>query len=198
MVDDVLGHVLDSTDATVGGGSAAALAGAMAAGLAGMVARLSMGRGLGLNDERYLAIVDETHELGRDLHAGARQDAEAYGLVRAAYGLPRDGEEAIAVRQAAINTALQVAAAVPLENARRALRVRRLCAELDGVSNPAAGSDLAAAVLLGEAAVVGCLLNVEVNALSLPDSPATAQVRRDAEAVRESLERESVSPKETA
>jgi ABC-type sugar transport system ATPase subunit len=67
--DHVLEYVLDSTDATVGGGSAAALAGAMAAGLAGMVARLSMGRGLGLSDERYLAVADETDELGRDLHA---------------------------------------------------------------------------------------------------------------------------------
>jgi formiminotetrahydrofolate cyclodeaminase len=195
--DHVLEYVLDSTDATVGGGSAAALAGAMAAGLAGMVARLSMGRGLGLSDERYLAVADETDELGRDLHAGARQDAEAYGLIKDAYGLPRDGDAALARRKAAIERALEGAAAVPLDNARRSLRVRELCALLTGSSNPAAGSDLAAATLLADAAVRGCLLNVDVNTAQLPDSPAAARLRREAQAVAAGNGRACGSAKET-
>lgn len=197
MSDDVLARVLDSADATVGGGSAAALAGAMAAGLAGMVARLSTGRGLGLGDEQYVASADETDELGRGLLAGAQEDAAAYGLIRAAYGLPRGDDDAVAVRQAAIERALEVAATVPLENARRSLRVRELCAALSGASNPAAGSDFAAAVLLADAAVRGCLLNVDVNTVLLPDSPAAAHLRREAEAVRTSHERVSAPVEET-
>ena len=198
MGHDVLARVLDSVDATVGGGSASALAGAMAAGLVGMVARLSAGCGLGLGDEQYVAAADETDELGRSLLAGADEDADAYAVVKAAYGLPRDGEEALAARQAAIEKALEVAATVPLENACRSLRVRELCAQLSGRSNPAAGSDFAAAVLLADAAVRGCLLNVDVNTVLLSDSPAAAHLRRAAETVRTSHERVSAPVKETA
>lgn len=198
MGDDVLARVLDSTNAGVGGGSASALAGAMAAGLLGMVARLSTGRGLGLTDEQYLAAADEADTLGRALLAGAQGDADAYGLIKAAYGLPRDGDEALAARQAAIENALEVAATVPLENARDSLRVRELCATLSGTSNPAAGSDLAAAVFLGDAAIRGCLLNVAVNTFLLPDSPAAAYLRQEADAVCVSHESVRPSPKETA
>jgi formiminotetrahydrofolate cyclodeaminase len=196
--DDVLEHVLDSTDATVGGGSAAALAGAMAAGLAGMVARLSTGRGLGLSDGRYLVIADETDVLGRHLHAGARRDAEAYGLIKAAYRLPRNDDAALARRQTAIESALESAAAVPLENARRSLRVRELCALLTGSSNLAAGSDLAAAALLADAAVRGCLLNVDVNTAQLPGSPAAERLRREAQALAAGHGRVCAPAKETA
>jgi formiminotetrahydrofolate cyclodeaminase len=195
---DVLEQVLDSTDASVGGGSAAAVAGAMAAGLAGMVARLSTGRGLGLSDERYLTIADETDDLGRDLRAGARQDAEAYGLIKGAFRLAREGDAALAKRQAAIESALEGAAAVPLDNARRSLRVRELCVLLAGPSNPAAGSDLAVAMLLADAAVRGCLLNVDVNMAQLPDSPAAARLRRDAEALAAGHGRACTPAEETA
>ena len=190
--------MLDSTNATVGGGSAAALAGAMAAGLAGMVARLSPGRGLALGDEEYVAAADETDALGRDLLAGAQADADAYGLIKAACGLPRDGDTAVAARQAAIEAALVSAATAPLENARRALRVSEICAALHERSNPAAGSDLAAAVLLAAAAVRGCLLNVDVNTATLPDSPAAVRLRDAAAAVGAGLECMSTPAKETA
>jgi methenyltetrahydrofolate cyclohydrolase len=196
MAEEVLAAVLDSTNATVGGGSASALAGAMAAGLAGMVARLSTRRGLELGDEEYLAVAEESDALGRALRSGAREDADAYGAIGAAYGRSRESDEAIAAREAAIEEALEAAALVPLENARRSLRVRELCARLDGRSNAAAGSDLAAAVLLSDAAVRGCLLNVDVNVVMLPDSPAVASLRRDAAAVRTSHERVHAPAKE--
>ena len=89
MSDGLLRLVTDSADATVGGGSASALAGAMAAGLVGMVARLSRDRGLRLGDDELSAAADETDRLGRALLAGAQEDADAYGLVKAAYALPR-------------------------------------------------------------------------------------------------------------
>jgi len=196
VADEVLAFVLDSTNAAVGGGSASALAGAMAAGLAGMVARLSTGRGLELGDEEYLALADETDMLGRALQSGAREDADAYGAIRAACDRSRESDEAIAARQAAIEEALVAAALVPLENARRSLRIRELSARLDGRSNAAAGSDLAAAVLLSDAAIRGCLLNVDVNIVMLPDSPAVTNLRRDAAAVRSSHERVHAPAKE--
>jgi formiminotetrahydrofolate cyclodeaminase len=193
---EVLARVLDATDATVGGGSAAALAGAMAAGLAGMVARLSVGRGLELSDARYTGCAVEADVLGSALLAGAGDDAEAYGLVKAAYGLPRESVAQVEAREAAIGDALIAAALVPLDNARRALRVREICRELAGRSNAAAASDLGVAVRLADAAVGGCLLNVEVNLDALPGSPAAARLRREAEAVRIGHARTSAPLKE--
>lgn len=189
MADNVLARALDATDATIGGGSAAALTGAMAAGLVGLVARLSPGRDLGLSDAEYGDVYVEAGGLAQALAAGAQEDADAYGLVKAAYGLPRAGEDAAVARRTAIDEALVAAATVPLQSSRRALRVRELCAKLTASSNPAAGSDLAAAVLLADAAIRGCLLNVDVNVCALSESSPAARLRREAEAVRASHER---------
>ena len=193
---DMLARVLDATDATVGGGSASALAGAMAAGLTGMVARLSAGRGLELSDARYHGCAVEADVLGAALLSGAGDDAEAYGLVKAAYGLPRETAAQAEARQAAIQDALIAAAAAPLDNARRALRVREICRELAGRSNAATASDLDVAVVLADAAVAGCLLNVDINLEALPGSPAAARLRRGAETVRISHARTSAPLKE--
>lgn len=196
MADNVLVRVLDATDATVGGGSAAALAGTMAAGLVGLVARLSPGWDLGLRDAEYGDVCTEAGELAQALTAGAQEDADAYGLVKAAYGLPHAGEDAAAARRTAIDEALVAAATVPLQNSCRALRVRELCARLAASSNPAVGADLAAAALLADAAVRGCLLSVDVNICTLSESSPAARLRREAEAVRASHERVNAPMKE--
>ncbi len=195
---DVLRRVVESTDAGAGGGSAAALAGAMAAGLAGMVARLSTGRGLALEDARYDRIAAEADGLAAALLAGADEDAAAYSLVAAAFRLRRDDAEAVAVRETAIRDALMAAALVPLENARSVVRVLELCLELDGRSNAAAASDLAAGRLLADAAVLGCVLNVEVNLEALPESAVAAELRAAVEAVRSSHARLCAPLKEKA
>ena len=183
-MSDVLERVLDSADREVGGGSAAALAAAMAAGLAGMVARLSVGRDLVLGDARYEVLAAEADTLSAALLAGAREDAEAYALVAAAYRARPNGEPEATARRVAIDEALIVAARAPLENAHRALRVLALGGELEGRSNPAAASDLAVARLLADAGVSGCLANVAVNLGALHDSAGAADVRREAESVR--------------
>ena len=180
MSDDVLARILDSTDFAVGGGSAAALAGAMAAGLAGMVARLSPGKECGLTDARYAAIADEADDLRRQLQAGAAKDADAYAVVKAAYSMPREGEQAQVARRAAIEQALVAASVVPCDNARRAARVEDLCAELAGRSNPAAASDLDVGARLAAAAVAGCVSNVDVNTSMLPGSEEAARLSKEA------------------
>ncbi len=172
----------------------------MAAGLVGMVARLSTESPLSGSATRNTSPPPTRPiELGRALLAGAREDAEAYGLVKAAYGLPKDGDTALASRRTAIEKALKVAAGVPLENARRSLRVREIWAVLNGSINPAAGSDFAVAVLLADAAVHGCLTNIEVNLVRLPHSPAATRLRQQTAALRIEHERvASAAVKETA
>ncbi len=179
----VLARILDAGEATTGGGSAAALSGAMAAGLLGMVARLSIGKELELGDERYQRVTDEAAELCAGLAFGAAEDAAAYGLIKAAYARPKDTDEEKAARGAAIHDALIAAAETPRDNARACARVLGLCRELVGRSNESAASDLAVALELARAGVVGCAGNIDVN-VSMLEGERAAALLREAEELR--------------
>jgi formiminotetrahydrofolate cyclodeaminase len=179
----VLARILDGDEATTGGGSAAAFAGAMAAGLLGMVAILSAGKDLDLGDERYGSVAAEAAQLCERLAAGAAEDAAAYGLIRAAYALPKSTPEETDVRGAAIYDALLTAAEAPRDNARACVRVLDLCRELAGRSNAAAASDLAVALELARAGVLGCAGNIDVNVSMLEGERAVALLR-EAEELR--------------
>jgi formiminotetrahydrofolate cyclodeaminase len=179
----VLSRILDGGEATTGGGSAAAFAGAMAAGLLGMVASLSTGKDLELGDERYGSVTAEAARLCERLAAGAAEDAAAYGRIKAAYALPRATVEDKDMRGAAIYDALIAAAEVPRDNARDCARVLDLCRELAGRSNAAAASDLAVALELARAGVVGCAGNIDVNVSMLEGERAVALLQ-EAEELR--------------
>jgi methenyltetrahydrofolate cyclohydrolase len=183
---EILKRVLDSRDFSVGGGSAAALSGGLGAALVAMVARLSEGRYFGPAEVPYADIADQADDLSRALVLGAEEDAEAYGLVKEAYSLPQSTEEARLQRRAGIKKSLTVAATVPRDNALRCLRVKQLCGVLEGRSNPRAGSDLAVARWLAHAALLGCVCNIEVNALAMEDSQTAAAFREEADRLRES------------
>lgn len=183
---EILKRVLDSSDFSVGGGSAAALSGGLGAALVAMVARLSEGRDFGPAEVPYADIADEADNLSRALVLGAEEDAEAYGLVKEAYSLPQATEEARLLRREGIQKSLMVAATVPRNNALGCLRVKELCDVLEGRSNPRAGSDLAVARWLAHAALLGCVFNIEANALSIEDPQTAAALREAADRLRES------------
>lgn len=170
MFYDVMEKIMDSRDATVGGGSASAVAGAMAAGLIGMVARLSTGKNFGLPDERYIQIADELDGYVELLKKGAVKDTLSYLGIKDAFALPKVSEEEKALRRAAIEEAAVKAATVPLENGRTAMKILHLSKELDGRYNTAAGSDMEAGIMLAKMAVIDTALNIEAN-LSLIKSP---------------------------
>ena len=163
MFYDVIEKIMDSKDTTVGGGSASAVAGAMAAGLVGMVARLSTGKQYGLPDERYLGIADELDMLAVKLKDGAVADTQSYLGIKAAFSLPKSTEAEKAIRRTAVEEAAIIAARVPLENGRAALRILELCKEMEGKFNTAASSDMEAGIMLAKMAVIDTALNVEAN-----------------------------------
>jgi formiminotetrahydrofolate cyclodeaminase len=160
---DVLEKILDTNDATVGGGSAAALSGAMAAGLIGMVALLSVGKDYGLPDEEYRDIERRCGALRQELLAGCMEDTVAYGRIVAAYKLPKgtDGEKQ--TRQAAIQAAGIKAATTPRDNAKGCGQVLALGKALLGKSNRNAFPDLSYGVSLARLGVEGCIANIEAN-----------------------------------
>ena len=189
----VLTRITDSFDFSVGGGSASALAGSMAAGLVAMVTRLSENGQFGMTPSRCRSLAEEADGLSRQLLQGAEADAEAYGLLAASYRLPRGSPDSQEAREAAILRAAFVAASVPRDNAHRVRRVVELCRELDGRSNPNAGSDLAVARVLSGAALVGCVQNIIVNLPLIHDADLANELSREATQLRQVAIRELTS-----
>jgi glutamate formiminotransferase / formiminotetrahydrofolate cyclodeaminase len=149
-----------------GGGSAAAHAGAMAASL------LMMYTGLTLTKKSYAgvhaemqAIHDEATQLRDALSAAVGEDARAYEGVMEAHKLPKEAPE----RAAAIQRAMQGAAAVPLRVAEQSEQVLSLAHAAMAKGLKTAKSDVTVATYLAEAAIKGALLNVRENLGALTD-----------------------------
>ena len=145
---------------TPGGGSAAAIAGALAAGLGEMVLAYSID---------LSKPPDELTEVSRALAAGRRrfleladEDARSYDSVRAARRArkehPEDPE-----RNAAVASALENAAQVPLETAQRAVDLASRLVTVGERTKAALRSDLTTSLALFRAATEGALANVAVN-----------------------------------
>jgi glutamate formiminotransferase/formiminotetrahydrofolate cyclodeaminase len=167
-----------------GGGSVAAHVGALGAALAQMVAGLTVGR------KKYAAVDGEMKELGlqsaelvTELQALVDRDARAYAGVTNGYKLPKDTEEQISLRTAAIDEALVYAAQVPLETARACAKVAALAATAAEKGNTNAASDAGVAALLAEAACRGAVYNVRINVSSMTDKSKGASLAAEAEQV---------------
>jgi glutamate formiminotransferase/formiminotetrahydrofolate cyclodeaminase len=175
--------VASSTPAP-GGGSVAAHVGALGAALAQMVAGLTVGR------KKYTSVEPEMKELGleaarlvTELQGLVVRDANAYEAVTTAYKLPKETEEQIAVRTAAIDSALVHAAQVPLETAQACARVAELAATAADKGNTNAASDAGVAALLAEAACRGAAYNVRINVSSMTDRSKGAALAAQADRV---------------
>jgi len=167
---EALLKVIDPEDNATGGGTASAGAGALAAGLAGMVARVSKGRPDMEPDAFYDDVDLAARRLARSLLAGGLADSEAFSRVMQAYRLPKDAADDKAVRSQAIQTALEGATAVPLDNGEQCAEVLDLVTRLTPKHNTNAGSDLDVGRRLALAALEGCIDNVAINLGSLKDA----------------------------
>ncbi len=168
---------LASGSPTPGGGSAAAHAGAMGAALVAMVARLSIGKKQYAEVEADMqAILHESEALRSDLSAAVVQDAAAFDAIMTAFKLPRASDDEKLARSAAIQTATTHAAEVPLEVARKAVRIFELALQVANSGNTNAISDGASGAALAQAALTGAGYNVRINILGLKDQSAAAQL----------------------
>jgi glutamate formiminotransferase/formiminotetrahydrofolate cyclodeaminase len=174
--EDFLDALAEGTPAP-GGGSAAAYAGAAGAALAAMVARLTLGKKKYLDVETQMyAFLEEAEQLRGKLKEAIQKDANAFGAVMEAFRLPRDTDEEATARQKAIDEATLVAAQVPLDTARMAVRVMQLAAQTTAIGNSNAISDGATGVALGRAALTGAGYNVRINVASLSEPSRGAEL----------------------
>ena len=119
------------------------------------------------------------------------RDAASFESVMAAYKMPQGSPEEQALRETAIQRALQGAAQVPLEVARGSADIVERLGQLEGLSSPSMLSDIRVGRLMAAAGVRGALENVSINLESITDGSFNGRMRAESEAL---LARVSESP----
>ncbi len=171
-----IGEAMSNTDATPGGGSAAAIAGAMGCGLGEMAIGITL-KSKKL-DEAKRAPLSAAHKSLSEMRATfdrlAADDAAAFDRFMDAMALDKDD----ASRPAKMQAALLHAAEVPLKTAQisaGALAVARQAAPLAGA---AVASDINCAVHLLKAAALCAAENVRINLGGIKDAAAASDLER--------------------
>jgi len=197
LLDLTLGELLQSlgsSEPTPGGGAAAAVVGALGAALVEMTANLTLGRPRFADIEAQVGRIEQdAAELRKRLAALADADAEAFDRVSAAYKLPRADEQQKASRSRAIQSALALAADVPLDTARASGQVIGLAEEAAPILNPSVISDVLVGALLARAALESAAVNVEINLAAMTDAATVERLSQElaqaTEGARERVER---------
>lgn len=153
-----------------GGGSISALNGAIATALTEMVANLTLGKKKYAEVEGQMkTIAVEAAMIRERLIRDIDRDSEAYERVFAAFKLPRDTEEQMAVRDQSIQEATKEAARVPLRVAEEVASVMETIIYVAHKGNRNAVTDACVAMMAARTCVLGALLNVRINLSSIHD-----------------------------
>ena len=167
-----------------GGGSAAALEGALGAALTAMVCGLTVGK---KKYAEFQELAEEAQKKATDLKARfvdvMDRDTEAFNVVSAAFGMPKETDEEKAARSAAIQKGLEGCTKTPFEMMELAVETLELTASILGKSNDSAASDLGVSALSLRAAIQGAWLNVLINIGSLKNKELAEDYRAKGEAL---------------
>lgn len=161
---------LASSNATPGGGSAAAIIGAMGAALVAMVCNLTIGKKKYAEVEGDMrALLTRAEALRHKLTGMIEDDVRAFDAVMGAYGMPKETDADKEKRSAAIQDALKLATDVPLRCCHAAREVIDIAAETGAKGNLGVISDAGVGVLAAYAALRSAALNVYTNAKLIAD-----------------------------
>lgn len=168
-----------------GGGSISALCGSLAAALGAMVSRLTIGRVKFADREADMKVLlSDLESVGRELTLSIDRDSQAYATVMAAYKLPKSTDEEKKIRKEEIQVATRGAAEVPMQVARLTASILPKLESVAQMGNPNAVTDAAVAIMCARTAILGALLNVEINLSSLNDVDFVAAMRLEAASLR--------------
>ena len=176
-LETYLGHAAAGRP-TPGGGSASAAAGAIGAAMACMAANFTVGKKKFKDvevrvSELLVTLDDARNKLLRYID----EDVLSYAGVSDAYGMPKETDEQKAGRRAAIQDALKVAMATPLNIFDTCCDAIAVLYELAHIANPNLISDVGVAAALLGGALEGAVLNVEINLAFLKDEALVAATR---------------------
>ncbi|MEY8316214.1 cyclodeaminase/cyclohydrolase family protein [Oscillospiraceae bacterium 50-58] len=165
-----------------GGGSAAALEGALGAALTAMVCGLTVGK---KKYAEFQELAESAQAKATDLKARfvdvMDRDTEAFNVVSAAFGMPKETDEEKAARSAAIQKGLEGCTKTPFEMMELAVETLELTASILGKSNDSAASDLGVSALSLRSAIQGAWLNVLINIGSLKNKELAEDYRAKGE-----------------
>ena len=179
-----------STNSPVpGGGSVSALAGALGAALSSMVAALSHEK------KELLDLKPEMNEIGIEaqklkdrLSFLVDEDTNAFNKVMDANRLSATNDEEQSAKNQAIEIANKYAIEIPLETAKKCLRVIELADTLVEKGNPNSVSDAGVAAEVALAGVSGACMNVLINLTSIEDESYCDDMKNKVEDIMEKAE----------
>lgn len=174
-------EALASAAPAPGGGGGSALVGALGVALGNMVGSLTVGKPKFADvDTEVRGLKAKADSLQQRLLELVAKDAECFGPLAQAYGMPKETSEQRDLKAKVMEKCLREACAVPLaimEACCEAIDLHRLFA-LKGT--PIAISDVGVGVKLCQAALQGASLNVFINSSSMADREYAAQVEAEA------------------
>lgn len=163
-----------------GGGSIAALSAAIAASLAEMVAHLTIGKkGFATTEKQMKDIIKDATDFRNELMKDIDRDSGAYHDVLTAFKMPKGNRQEENKRKQTIQVALKNAALVPLDVAKKALKIIDLSHKVVKYGNKNAVTDGAVAAMMARTAVLSALYNVKINLASIEDVDFVKKIRKD-------------------
>ena len=162
--------LLGSSDPAPGGGGASALVGAVGIALGNMVAALTVGKKKYADVEaEMISLIGRADILQRELLELVERDAEVFGPLAKAYGLPKETEEEKAEKARVMEEALRVACSVPVEIMEKCCVAIDMQKEFAAKGSLLAISDAGVGVEFCKAALKGASLNVFINTKAMTD-----------------------------
>jgi formiminotetrahydrofolate cyclodeaminase len=165
-----------------GGGSISALNGAIATALTEMVANLTIGK------KKYeevagqmRSIAIEAASIRERFIAYIDKDSEAYTNVFSAFKLPKETAEEKEERSRAIQEATKEAASVPMMVAEEMASVMETIIYVAHKGNQNAVTDACVAMMSARTCVLGALLNVRINLVSIKEEAFVARMKKKAD-----------------
>ena len=185
--------VTAGNDPVPGGGSVSALCGSLSAALGRMVSQLTVGK------KKYADVEESMKEMATvfssyldDFTLDIDRDSAAYDAVFAAFQMPKETEEEKAVRAQKIQEATKTAAEVPLQVAQKACKLMDSIRTVATTGNRNAVTDACVAMMCARTAVLGALLNVRINLMSIKDAEYVEKLTKEADRLeKEACEKET-------
>jgi formiminotetrahydrofolate cyclodeaminase len=133
-----------------------------------MVARLTTGRKkyADVQDQMW-NLIEESENRRKELTDAVSEDSQSFVQVMEAYKLPKNTDEEIQIRNAAIQEAMTIAANVPLKVAKKALEVMEFALEAAKFGNTNAISDAGSGLFFAKAGLSSACTNVRTNIINL-------------------------------
>jgi formiminotetrahydrofolate cyclodeaminase len=176
--------VLASKEPVPGGGGASALVGAVGVALGNMVGSLTAGKKKYADVEAdILRLKADSDRLQGERLALIQKDADLFGPLAKAYGMPKETDAEKAEKTRVMEAALRDACGVPLEIMERCGEAIKVIEEFAAKGSSLAISDAGVGVLFCKAALSGASLNVFINTAAMTDREYAEGINRRANAL---------------